>query len=89
MSAWPPVVEVEWSHNGVSLTELSSQVDTVHMYCTYNRFCGPGADLQPGLGVQPHNPRGEHLLCGGVHLYCHQQVRTEQLSIISYDIDPP
>ena len=26
MSAYPPVVEVEWSHNGVSLTELSGQV---------------------------------------------------------------
>ena len=26
VSAWPPVVEVEWSHNGVSLTELSDQV---------------------------------------------------------------
>ena len=31
VSAWPPVVEVEWNHNGVSLTELSGQVDTVHM----------------------------------------------------------
>jgi len=26
VSAWPPVVEVEWNHNGVSLTELSGQV---------------------------------------------------------------
>ena len=51
VSAWPPVVEVEWSHNGERLTELSGQVDTVHMYCYYDRFCGPGADLQPGLGV--------------------------------------
>ena len=26
MSAYPPVVEVEWSHNGEILTELSGQV---------------------------------------------------------------
>ena len=38
----------------------------------------PGDYLQPGLRVQPHHTRGQHLLSGGVHLHRHQQVRTDR-----------